>query len=308
MCRLPCPSRIAVVSLQFIAVAVIMVAGRCMSQQVSVEIDPTEVSVHAFEPIFIRVVVKNLTNDPIPRPRRLQIETGVVDVDVQGPDNDRTIRKPQQVSKLSQEGPYEPIPPHGQQSTYFAILESNDPTRRIFPRPGVYKLSAVVTDMDRTAQRVIPSSVRIVMQTEVELRSAAAAAEQLALTVLPGAMSEDLTAAKLDTLAEKLSEGSLKQTVNWLAAIARIRESKTPDDLARTRKDIESRRERLPQVTREWVSLFLTRTYLRMDRLDLAAAESARLAQGNTQRTTLENQIRIKTAERADRRAKDAAK
>jgi hypothetical protein len=136
-----------------------------------------------------------------------------------------------------------------------------------------------------------------VEKVDEAVRSASVNAMRLITRSLSGRSTRYKEQDFLDA-AKALPDSEMKRTLEWLAAVARVRDAETPADFIEAGKELELLRKNATGPARDWIAITMARTYIKMGKLELAGREARLLAHGSFDREEIEKSILAKLSER----------
>lgn len=278
------------------AVFVACSTGQCAAVELQIAIEPEEVTIHSLDPIFVRVVLKNDSEELAESAHDLTAESGALTFEVRGPGEDEFRRIPSlfeggggvALRKRVQ------IRPRATRIAHAILCETAN--RRFFEMRGKYELRCRIVH-DTCSGLSPPITVTVNSLGAVVGEELVQANKYILRAIAPALQANDVSSKSLNAIAG-LAEGSgLRRTRAVLSSVARVREANTMNSYRDAMTQFEEICDVLPSVERDWAIIILAHTFAEMRQDNSALNTIGTLPEESIERERIDRLIRDRRRE-----------
>jgi len=263
----------------------------------SIVLEPAKVQTVESDIVFLRVRFENLSAEPIFARHTPTPASGVLKLESRKRGEETYRHVPtlgeNQGWGIGDEGQQQFAP---RQVRTTAVVMASTERVQAFDGSGDYEVRVFLRDSERFHGMSEPILIKVEKVDEA-VRSASVNAMRLITRSLSGRSTRYKEQDFLDA-AKALPDSEMKRTLEWLAAVAHVRDAETPADLIDAGKELELLRKNATGPARDWIAITMARTYIKMGKLELAGREARLLADGSFDREEIEKSILAKLSGR----------
>lgn len=254
-------------------VLLLLLAGIVHAQQeAEVTLSAVTNEVLAGDPLFLKILVTNVGDDPLPVYRSMGAPLGGARFEVRSPGADE-FKRVRITNEGLQQGPPTPpfalIPPGDNYAGYSVLfLHGAEP---IFAEAGRYELrvgvilgSSAKPDVDDLHLVTSdPITVTVKERPHAKMKLIRESANDLRYVVLgPEGVTNSVEPAKLRAIETQLSESELKKALGWTSLIIEAFKTENANERSRLLKQVAEIRSKSDPITSEVIGLVLGEKYI----------------------------------------------
>lgn len=259
----------------FIALLVIFITNPLQAGAVRVNLDISQDEIRVGDPLFIKVLVWNGGEEVVQADPELGAEFGTVQFEARKNANEVWKGVDTKFQGLKSPDVAQPrwIQPSRGYVAYEILFLGPKEQKPIFSDPGMHQLRATVILGDR-AKRPLGKSLRVTSEPvtitvkkipEAEKKLIVESAELLSRVIGIDGISHDVNSADLAAIKKELGESNLRNTLQWICLIMKIRRAEDPAIAQGARETLDRLREEADPITAEIIGLVLARMYMEME-------------------------------------------
>ncbi len=254
-----------------------------LGADVSVTVVPAVTELRCHDPLFVKVVVQNKSKEVIGFDRHIATVEGTIWFEVQSPGEAKFSFAPSRyhggfVPLTVEKGSKRlgekalSLKPDEKYVSYEAVF-GRGAQYAVFSQPGKYQIRARIVQNGGIEGVSEPIVVEVSDAPPAEVSAIRDFGKLLRSSVGPSGIPSDTTGGDLDELSRQLSDGLLKQTLDWMILVLKIRDVEKAEDFQPTRKQLSEMLKNSDAVTRDVVALLLADEWVDKKEYKLALKE-----------------------------------
>lgn len=272
---------------------VLLVSQLAPAEGIRLRIEPAKLTVTRFEPIFLRLTIQNLTNDPFKAVAPPTAEAGVVKVQVRrtGTNDYRRVPSMYQniLSLTTPSEPTEQIPPLSSRVANIVLLETS--RVQVFSEAGEHEIQVFFAKEYGYPPVTAQLNVQVDPLAQENWEATEATADLIVQQMISGAGIRPPAADSLAMRLNKLPKSRLAAFGKLLVDFAKFRDCNSREEALAALNDIAQFRRRCLSPEGDWVAQRMCELYIRSNCIGLAREEVDRLPAGSLTKEMLESRI-----------------